>query len=457
MKKSIFIILFFATGHFGAIAQGHSLAQNLDSLITQTYHSISPGCVVLIAKNDSIIYEKAFGVANIELNVPMKPGMIFRLGSITKQYTAVSILQLVEQGKISLQDSVQKFIKDFPFKGHTITIENLLTHTSGIPDYEVLNFPIPNAIRIDFPAKQIIDSLSELPLEFTPSSQFHYSNSNYFLLAYIIEQVSGKSYQDYLSENILKPAGLSNTFYDSPTEIISNRVSGYAKYSGKYLNAGYISMSQVFGAGALVSDVGDMFKWHQALYNYKLIKKETLEKACMPYTFSDGTQSSYGYGWFVKKRNDYTSIEHSGGIDGFQSDEIYFPEQNIFIATLYNSLNEGGSDAGFMALDNDIATLSVGKKIEREIYVDSNVLKKYVGQYDLDKKHHAYITLENNQLQIEAPQGGLPKSPLFAKSASLFFLKIIPAEIEFVKDKDDKVTEMIVHFNGANQISKKIK
>ncbi|HEY2726470.1 MAG TPA: serine hydrolase domain-containing protein, partial [Parafilimonas sp.] len=340
MKK--FIFLFFVISHFVTNAQSDSLTQKLDALISSTYQSISPGCVVLVAKNDSIIYEKAFGVANIELNVPMNPEMIFRLGSITKQYTAVSILQLIEEGKISLQDSIQKFIKDFPFKGHTIMIENLLTHTSGIVDYEALDFPIPNAIRVDFPAKQIIDSLSKLPLDFTPSSQFHYSNSNYFLLAYIIEQVSGKSYQDYLTKNIFKPAGLTNTFYDSPTEIIPNRINGYAKYDGKYFNAGYISMSQAFGAGALVSNVEDMFKWHEALYNYKLIKKETLEKAFTPFTLSDGTKSSYGYGWFIKSRNDYTSIEHAGGIDGFQSDEIYFPEQNIFIATLYNSLNQGG-------------------------------------------------------------------------------------------------------------------
>src|SRR5262249_1980085 len=144
-------------------------------------------------------------------------------------------------------------------------------------------------------------------------------------------------------------------------------------------------------------------------------------------------------------------------IDGFQSDEIYFPKQNIFIATLYNSLNEGGSDPAFAALDNDIATLSVGKKLEREINVNTTLLKQYIGVYQTDPQHHGIISLENGQLYIEAPQGGLPKSPLFAKSANLFFLKIIPAEIEFVKDKKDKVTEMIVHFNGANQISQKVK
>ncbi len=434
-----------------------SLADSLDQLITSQIASVAPGCVVLVAKNGNIIYKKAFGTANLELNVSMQPDMVFRIGSVTKQYTSVAILQLMEQGKISLQDSIQKFIKDYPFKGHTITIENLLTHTSGIIDYEALDFRIPNAIRIDFPAKQIIDSFAKLPLEFTPGTKFHYSNSNYFLLGYIIEQISGKSYKDYLSENIFKPAGLSNTYYDSPTDIIANRINGYARYNSQYSNAGYISMSQVFGAGALLSNVEDMYKWHQALYNYKLIKKESLDKAFTAYTLSDGSLSSYGYGWFIRTRNEFKSIEHAGGIDGFQSDEIYFPQQDIFIATLYNSLNEGGSDASFMALDNDIATLTIGGQLNKEIKLDPALLKPYAGVYESDPKHQAIVTLENGQLYLEAPAGGLPKSPLFAKSKNLFFLKVIDAEVEFTQDATGKVTQLIVHFRGQNQVAKKVK
>ncbi|MEJ0101936.1 MAG: serine hydrolase [Bacteroidota bacterium] len=458
MYKSfpVFFLLIFSFS-FGQNQQEKHLIKNLDQLISDKYKPISPGCAVLVAKKGAIIYKKAYGSANLELNVPMKPDMIFRIGSITKQYTAIAILQLVEQGKISLQDSLQKFIRNFGYKGSVITIENLLTHTSGITDYEVINVDIPTAIRVDFPPKQLIDSLAKFPLEFIPGSRFSYSNSNYYLLAYIIEQVSGKPYKEYLIENLFKPAGLSHTYYDSPEEIILNRVSGYSKYNSKYTNAGYISMTQVFGAGALVSNVEDLYKWHRALYEYKLVKKETLEKAFAPFKFTDGNLSEYGYGWFIKNRNETKSIEHSGGIDGFQSDEIYFPQQDIFIATLYNSLNEGGSDAGFMALDNAIATLAIGKKLQEEIKVDTSVLKQYVGEYETDPTHHGIITLENGQLYLEAPEGGLPKSPLFAKTENIFFLKIIDAQIEFVKDKNNKVTELIVHFNGADQSSKKIK
>src|SRR6478735_675123 len=143
---TLLCFLLLAINSFGQTNQDKRLIKSLDELISEKYISIAPGCVVLIAKNGQVIYDKGFGTANIELNVQMRPEMIFRIGSITKQYTAVAILQLVEQGKISLDDSIQKFIKDFPYKGHTITIENLLTQTSGIVDYEVLDFHIPNAI-----------------------------------------------------------------------------------------------------------------------------------------------------------------------------------------------------------------------------------------------------------------------------------------------------------------------
>lgn len=455
MRKVIAIIIFIISGCYGAIAQ--QLNVKLDSLINSRLEDVAPGCAVLVAKNGRVVYKKAFGKADLELNVPMQPDMIFRLGSITKQYTAIAILQLVEQGKISLQDSIQKFIKDFPNKGHAITIENLLSHTSGIVDYEVLNFPIPNAIRIDFPPKQIIDSLGKLPLDFIPSSKFQYSNSNYYLLAYIIEQVSRNSYQAYLTVNLFKQAALQNTYYDSPEEIIPNRVSGYAKHNSKYANAGYISMSQVFGAGALLSNVEDMFKWHQALYTYKLVRKETLEKAVTPFKLADGTLSNYGYGWFIKSQSGEKSIEHAGGIDGFQSDEIYLPQQDIFVAALYNSLNNGGGDMSFMPLSDDIATLAMGKSLQKEVKVADTILKKYVGIYQPDATHSAMITLENGQLQIESQSGGLPKSPLYAESDNKFLLKAVKAEIEFTLDVAGNVSQLIVHANGQDQVCKKIK
>lgn len=457
MYRSIALSFIFILVFTYSKGQNHRLEKSLDSLIAKRYEAVSPGCAVLIAKNGHVIYEKGFGKASLELNVPMKPGMVFRLGSITKQYTAIAILQLVEQGKIALQDSIQKFIKDFPDKGHTITIENLLTHTSGIIDYESLDMKIPYVYRADFPPKQIVDSLEHHPLVFTPGSKFSYCNSNYFLLGYIIELITGKSYGEYMRQHIFTPMGLTNTYYDDEKQVIPNRVDGYAKWQDdKYERADYIGMSQAYAAGALMSNVEDMFKWHQELYDYKLVKKEMLEKAFTPFKLNDGTFSNYGYGWFLKDLADSKTVEHAGGIDGFQSDEIYFLKEDIFVATLYNSMNKGGDDMGFMLLSNDIATLAMGKALPKEVKVANTILQQYVGVYQFDATHSATITLENGQLQIESQSGGLPKSPLFAESENKFLLKVVKAEIEFVRDSAGKVSQMTVHINGQEQICKKV-
>lgn len=343
MKKAkfLFFVLLFGMPLYSQVFLDRQSTKKNDELITGSYQSIAPGCVVLISEKNKLVYEKGFGQANLELNVPMRPEMLFRIGSITKQYTAIAILQLMEQGRIFLQDSLQKFIKSFPGKGHTITIENLLTHTSGIVDYQVLDFHIPNAIRIDFPPKQIIDSLAVLPLGFIPGTQYSYSNSNYFILGYILEKVTGKAYHTYMKENVFTPLGLSESFYDLPTEIIKNKVCGYTKASDGYQNAGYLSMNHVFSAGALVASARDLFKWHQALYAFKVVKKETLDKAVAPFRLSDGKLSEYGYGWFIKEYRGKKMIGHGGAIDGFRGMEVYIPEQDIFIVTLFNSDNDG--------------------------------------------------------------------------------------------------------------------
>jgi len=367
--------------------------------------------------------------------MPMKPEMIFRIGSMTKQYTAVAILQLVEQGKISLQDSIQKFIKEFPGKGHSITIENMLSHTSGITDYEVLDAHVPNAIRVEFPAKQIIDSLSKLPLEFIPGSKYSYSNSNYFLLGYIIEQVSGKPYKDYLVENIFKPAGLSDTHYDSPTEIIPGRVSGYSVDGLKCRNADYISMSLVYSAGALLSNVEDLYKWHQALNAYKLIKKETLEKAFTAFRFADGKVSEYGYGWFIKDFQGTKSIGHGGRIDGFRSMETYFPDQDIFITTLFNSDNDSSFN-----LFEDISSLAIGKSPEtgyKDLKIEDTILNNYTGLYIPveDTTQFFKIYKQNGRLYADLSNRTGMHMALLAQSTTLFYLpdvRRIPTTIEFI-------------------------
>jgi|SRR5450432_1351778 CubicO group peptidase (beta-lactamase class C family) len=456
MQKHILYLIFYIFTTYFANAQISTdtvFAKSVDSLLSAQFKPEEPGCVVLIAKKGKIIYKKAFGAADLELKVAMQPYMIFRLGSITKQYTAVAILQLVEQRKISLQDSIQKFIKNFPYKGQTITIENLLTHTSGIIDYQKLDVHIPFSWRIDFPAKQIVDSLANRPLEFIPGTQFSYSNSNFFLLGYIIEIASGMPYPEYMQQNIFVPLGLLKTYYDYTNEIIPNRVRGYSRSdSGKYQNAEYIGMSQAYSAGALMSNAEDLFNWHQALYTGKIIKTETLEKAFTPFKLTDGSFTKYGYGWYINPTDGIKSIEHAGRIEGFRSNEMYLPDQDIFITTLLNCENDKT-----LLLANSIAALAIGKSTQGNVLVNDNILNTYLGVYQMvsNPKRTIIIAKEFEQILVQFSQStNIPMIPL---TETKFRLQGVnpPATIEFVKE-NDKVIKLIVSQNGL-YVWKKIK
>ena len=280
------LILFIVLVHTGYLvcsqAPSKQLIGEFDKLLSEQFKAGESGCAALVAQKGQILYKKAFGMADIELNVPMQADMVFRIGSITKQFTAVCILQLMEQGKLSLQDEITKFIPDYPTQAHKITIEHLLTHTSGIKSYTGMkNFQ--DIIRKDMKPEEVIDFFKNQPMEFVPGSKFNYNNSGYFLLGYIIEKVSGKTYPQYLEENIFKPLGMTNTVFGSNSKIIKNRASGYEPGSDGIVNASLMSMTIPYAAGSIQSTVEDLYKWHQAVHAYKLVKKENLDKAFTPY------------------------------------------------------------------------------------------------------------------------------------------------------------------------------
>jgi len=448
MPKKIYFLFFVSlltlTFSFAQSKEDKKLSKSIDELITSRLNRISPGCAILISKNGQIFYQKAFGTANLELKVPAMPDMIFRIGSITKQFTAVSILQLVEQGKIYLNDSLQKYIKDFPPKGHTITIENLLTQTSGIPDYFNLELNLPNPFRIDISAKQIVDSIKIQQLAFTPSSKFEYSNSNYFLLGYIIEQVSGLSYADYLQKNIFDPTGLTNTYYDIPTKIIPNRANGYDKTDTSYSNADFISMAAFYSAGALMSNTGDLNKWNHALYNEKILKKETILKAHEPFKLLDGKLSEYGYGWFIRKIEESKTIEHGGSIFGFRAEEIFLPNEKIFVTGLFNCRQTNNDE---QELCYDIVKLMLGKPLIKEITLPDEIISRNVGTYKNDQ-YNQTMTIQkggDGRLYCTLSNGTGTNMVLFAQNETLFLLpevKRIRTTLEFVVE-NGKATKII--------------
>ncbi len=439
-------VIFIIVGLFitiSSVAQDNQTEKKLDEYLTTMFNYSQPGCEVLVAKQGKIIYKKAFGSANLELNVPLNADMVFNLASITKQFTAVAILQLVEQGKISLQDSLQKFIPDFPSKGYTITIENLLTHTSGIKDYLQIDHPNLYMERWDFKPKQLIDSFKNYSLDFEPGTKFSYSNSGYYLLGYIIEKISGKRYQDYIQDNLLKPLGLEHTYFDSTGIIIPKRVNGYRKTETTFKNADYWSPTIEYAAGGLISNVGDLFKWHKGLYSYRVLKKETLQKAFTSFQLKDGTSTGYGYGWFLKESNGIKSIEHEGGIPGFVSNEIYFPAEDIFIAVLCNS-----ETAPIDEVSIKISSIALGKPLQTDMNVDVAVLDKYVGVYKLSVDTTRTMTILKENDHLVAKVSETETIPLLFQSQTRFqFKNLLDANCEFVTD-NGKVTKFNVSQNG---------
>jgi CubicO group peptidase (beta-lactamase class C family) len=453
MNKSLllfFIAVSFLTNSFGQNKQDKTTANTLDELIPKRLTEIAPGCVVLVAKGDKIIYRKAFGSANTELKTPMQPDRLFRIGSMTKQYTAIAVLRLVEQGKIRLQDSIQYYIKDFPSMGYTITIENLLTQTSGIKDYlsEISN---PSKQKETYTPREGVDYIKDAPLNFKPGSNYRYSNSNFYLLGYIIEMATGETFEKYLQENVLDKAGLMNTFYIGSEKNIPNMAQGYSRFAGKIEIATLQPIDILYSAGGLISNVDDIYKWHRALYNLQLVKKEILEKATTPFKFPDGTFSQYGYGWFIKSLDGSKTIEHSGSTDGFQSDEIYLPDENVFVVALYNCYE---ADMDWQLLTNDIARIALGKPLDNEVKVKEDVLKSYVGVYGVNlngENHKLIVTFNDGRLSIEAsnPEDRLPKVLLYAKSETEFYMKEAPLRFEFLKDVNNSFK--IVTYNNRGK------
>ena len=272
------------------------LAGRLDRIFAEAYPATGPGAAVIVVRSGKTVLRKGYGLANIELSVPVAPEMVFRIGSVTKQFTAAAILKLVEAGKLSLSDEIGRFLPDYPAPGRRITVEQLLNHTSGIRS--LTGMPAwASHTREDWTPAQLIAFFQNEPLDFEPGTGWKYNNSGYVLLGAIIEKVSGKRYEDFLAETIFRPLGMERTRYGSDAPIIPGRVEGYQRTPGGIVNAPYLSMTQPYSAGALVSTVDDLARWQAALDRDGLLSAESRRRMWTPVTLPDGTGTRYGFGW----------------------------------------------------------------------------------------------------------------------------------------------------------------
>ncbi|GGE60971.1 CubicO group peptidase (beta-lactamase class C family) [Pedobacter psychrotolerans] len=318
-----------------SISKAQNFEFKVDSLLTQIFKDKNgPGGVFMVAKNGKPIYKKAFGHANIELGVKMQTQNVFQLGSMTKQFTAIAILILVEQGKIDLQKPISTYIPDYPM-GDKITIHQLLTHTSGIKDFTKMK-SLNQIAQQNLSPKQMVDFFKNEPVDFNPGEKFEYNNSGYVILGYIIELVSGDTYENYINKNIFEKIGMKHSRYASDVAVIKDRAYGYQQKTSGYVNKTAISFSIPFSSGALMSTVDDMLLWQNALNGQLLLKSETIKKAFTRYKLNNGEAFTYGYGWHLKDIDGIPTREHGGSVFGFKTMGVYIPDQDIYVLGLSN-------------------------------------------------------------------------------------------------------------------------
>lgn len=396
---------------------------------------------VLVAQDGKVLLDKAYGFANLEWDVPNTPTTKFRLGSITKQFTAASILLLEERGKLKVEDPVKKYMPDAPAAWDKITIVHLLTHTSGIASFT--GFP-------DFESREaqamtpekLVEWFRDKPLEFEPGTKWNYSNSGYVLLGYLIEKISGQSYAEFLQKNIFTPLGMKDSGYDSNSAIIVHRAAGYAPGKNGPANAGFVDMSIPFSAGALYSTTEDLLRWEQGLFGGKVLTAASLAKMTTPF------KQDYAFGLGVSTNDGHKMIAHDGGIQGFNTFLGYFPDDKLVVAVLAN-LNGPFADQ----IARNLAKVAHGETVvlpvdRKEVTVSSEILKGYVGTYELTPRFSLTITLEEGQLVSQGTNQ--PKVPMFAESETMFSLKLVDAQIEFVKNEKGEVTSLVLHQNGRD-------
>ncbi|HSH03081.1 MAG TPA: serine hydrolase domain-containing protein [Anaerolineae bacterium] len=426
------------------------LVGTIDAWVGGQYGAAEPGAAVIVQKNGETIYRKGVGLANLEWQIAVEPEMVFRLASISKQFTAVSVLMLVEAGELALTDRLTKFLPDYPTNGHVITVEQLLAHTSGIKSYTDMPEWLAD-IGKDYTVEEMIALFKGEPMPFAPDTRWQYNNSGYVLLGAIIEKVSGQTYAEFVSENIFKPLEMKDSYYDMAATIIPKRVSGYEGGEGAYVNARYLSMTQVYAAGGLMSTVDDLARWDEALYTDKLVKQTTLEKAFTSYKLKDGRDTKYGYGWTVSTYEGLKVVEHSGGIFGFATHIIRIPEEKILVAVLSNNPSKPASMLGFK-----VAVLLAGKVYEEPVGVEIDIseLGAYVGVYETEERKKWEFEIEDGGLWIIAEGEG--RFRVEGLGDDWFFLPHAPMlRLMFERDEVGEITGIVL--SGRTIMSERVR
>ncbi len=348
MKKSLLLLICVTCALLPA-----QLPDAVDSFIENELHEQRiPGLALCVVSDGKLIRAQGYGLANLELKVPVRPETLFQTGSVGKQFTAAAIMMLVEEGKISLDDPISKYLIGTPSAWGGITVRHLLTHTSGIPDYISDDNTKSGALislRADYTEGQLLQKFITLQPSFRPGEKWSYSNTGYALLGFIIHKVTGMFYGDFLQLRIFKPLGMSSTRIISEADIIPNRSAGYELVQGEIKNQKWVSPSlNTTADGALYTNVLDMAKWDAALYTETLLNKSSLAQIWTPVTLNNGKRYPYGFGWDVTQQNGHRLLEHDGAWQGFTTHISRYLDDRLTVVVLIN-LDSDNADADKIA------------------------------------------------------------------------------------------------------------
>jgi len=395
------------------------------------------GVSIAVIKDGKIVKAEGYGLANIELNVPAKAETVYKIGSVSKQFIASGIMLLIDEGRISLDDKISKFLDGTPETWKDITVRHLLTHTSGI----VREAPGFDPMKIQNDA-DVIKTAYSLPLRFQPGEKWEYCNVGYFTLAEIIRKVTAKPWPDYLKERLFAPLEMNATRTTTMTDLILNRANGYLWKTGNQQNAEiYFALRP---SGAFLSTVLDLAKWDAALYTDKLLKQSVREQMWTPVKLINGATHPYGFGWELSTRAGHRVVSHGGSLPGFRAALYRFVNDKLTVVVLTNSDNANPGPIATGIADQYIPGL-IPQRIA--VKVNPKIFEAYAGQYQPNPSLVVTVTPEGEKLMMR--QGSSEKQELVPESESSFFM---PSNREvtysFVKDEKGQVTHLVVQREG---------
>ena len=425
-------------------AAAETLSQKANALLAGLIQTNDPGVAVLVAQDGKILFEKGYGLADLEHHVPVTPQTTFRIASVTKQFTASAILKLQEEGKLSVDDKLSKYIPDFP-RGDEVTLRHLLTHTSGIYNYNRKGYAEIGATN-PITTEAIIGTIKKAPYDFDPGTQWRYDNSGYLLLGCIVEKVSGQTFGDFLGENFFQPLGMTNSGVYRAHLGLPHEALGYSLGTNGFEPAFKWDPSWTAANGALYSTVEDLYRWNEGVFNGRVLEAASLKAAFTPVKENESQVNSdcgYGFGWFIERYRGLRQMSHSGGFPGFSSYLLRLPDENFTVAVLANAL-PGGPEASPEVIARRMADIYLADKLAPLPVVNKNVSPKsydaLTGRYEFLGK---ILTVSRRGSHLFIQWGDEREGEIFPESDTEFFVKG-GRQFTFVKDSSGRAVKLII-------------